>query len=129
MSGREQLRNQPSADVAGRTCDEDSHLLWDLVFKYGSAGLLRQDDRVDDVDDTVARLDVGLDDVRSIDADATFRGLDRDGLPIDRLRAPQLDDFHGTDGSGDDVVGEDRLEFGLVLRLEKALERACGELG
>lgn len=94
----------------------------------GISGSLRQHDRVDDVDDAVARGDIGCGDLGAVDADLAAPGLHIQFLTIDGLDLAGLD-VGGHDLTGDDVVGEDGDELFLVLRLEEGLDGAGRELG
>ncbi len=57
---------------------------------------------------------------------ATLNGLG--GVATVALLDPILEVLGG-DLAGDDVVGEDLYEGGLVLRLDEVVDGACGELG
>ena len=69
---------------------------------------------VDDVDDAVRGLDVGLDDVAAVDGRRTVGDLDVEVLSFDGLDHLGGLEVGGHDLAGDDVVGEDLRELCLV---------------
>ena len=84
-------------------------------------GLAGEEDGIDHVDDAVAGFDIRLDHLRVVDRDAVLI-VHRDRLAVDRLDVGavlQLGRIGGEDLARDDVVGEDRDQLGLVLRLEE----------
>ena len=90
--------------------------------------LLRKQDRVDDVNDTVTRGDICLDDIGGSDRDFTPIHLDRGFLSVHGLGAHGLD-IRSHYFAGDYVVGEDAGELFLVLGFEKALDGSSRQLG
>src|SRR4051812_39977602 len=88
----------------------------------------RQQDLVDDVDDPVGGLDVGLDHLRrAVEVDAVALDGDLHRRAVERLGRAELDDLARGHPALDHVVEQDRLELGLVLAQRG--QRRLGDLG
>src|SRR3954447_16555106 len=88
----------------------------------------RQQDLVDDVDDPVGGLDVGLDHLgRAVEVDALALDGDLHRRAVERLGRLQADDRGGRDATLDHVVEQDGLQLGLVLAQRG--QRGLGDLG
>jgi len=70
--------------------------------------LLGKNHGVDDVNDTVGTIDVGLDHVGIVDHHFAAFGHDLDFFAVDRLGFVQLHDVLRHDLAGNNVIGEDR---------------------
>ena len=88
-----------------------------------------QNNGVDDMDDTVARTDVCLDDACVIHPNALVVSADRDVCAINGSGRVKRDDLGRINLSGHDVVREDGNELIVILGLEQMLERAGRKLG
>src|SRR4051812_23449138 len=88
----------------------------------------RPQDPVDDGDDAVGGLDVGLGPPgRAVEVDLAAPDRDLHGRAVDRLGALERDDLRRGHLALDHVVGQDGLEHGLVLGQRR--EGGLGDLG
>ena len=116
----------PRAKVAGRLDDGDHSIGRREASRSGAIACLRlrHDHRVNDVDDAIGNLNVGLHDLGVIDLHAAGR-IDVDFAALDRLRHRFLaGDILGHHLPGDDMISEDCDKLALVLGLEKVLNGA-----
>ena len=99
-----------------------------MTAPHGSEGLLWNQDGVDDVDDAVARGDIGLHDIRTTGLHLTGIGLDGELFAIYGLGITR----HNVLGhyfAWNNVVGQHGDQFLLVFWFEQVLDRAVRELG
>ena len=78
--------------------------------------LLRENDRVDDVDHPVRGDDVRLYDLGVVDHDRSVLRSDRQRLAINRLRSRDVHDICGHYFAWHDVIGQNGLQLRFVLR-------------
>ena len=95
----------------------------------GSGLLVRDEDGVDDVHDTVGGLVVRGGDLGLVDIDLGVVDDDADLGALDGLDVLERLEVLGLDFAGHDVVGEDGLELLDVLRVEDVGEGLGRDLG
>ena len=88
-------------------------------FARGFLAVARDQDGVDDVNDAVRGLDVGLDHLGLIDQERVARWLDGEFGAIYGFRRIKLGGFLGLNFAGNGVVGQDAYELLFVFRFEK----------
>ena len=91
--------------------------------------LLRHQDGIDDVDDTVVADDVRGNDGRAIHVNLAIGNLDIDRLPIDGGGRRHLHHIGGKVFARNDVIGEDSGKGCFRFRLHKRLDRTRGQFG
>jgi len=97
-------------------------------FLFYPIALVRDQNGINHVNDTVFCGDVRLGDRGVINGDDTIRNLDVEFLAVDGLGHHGLH-VSGHDFGGHNVIGQDAGEFGLVLWLEQVFQSAFGQLG
>ena len=99
------------------------------IVQFTCAGW--HDHGVDLVDHAIGALDVGLEDLGTVDGHSAILDHDLGRVAFDRLDffAVQLEHIGGQRLARDHVVLQDRGQLLLVLRLEQAIQRPLGEFG
>ena len=80
------------------------------------------------MDHTVAANEIRRDDLGAVNRHTRLVGLERELLAVHRRRFTGLH-VGRHDFGWDDVIGEDRNEFGFVLGLQQRINRAGGQFG
>ena len=86
------------------------------------------DDRVDGVDDAIARRDIPLGDVGATDAKCVAVFRDRRALTLHHLRSRQFLDLDGRCPTWQHVVFQHGNQFCFVLRFQPVFQCALGQL-